>query len=366
MKHETAFDLAIVGGGIIGLSAAWRLSQRGLRIAVVDARIMAGEASMAAAGMLAPGGEAHGDVPWARHAVEARSIYADFVAELKGASGLEIDFRECGAVDLASSDEAWAELETRRAIQEPLGIRAREIGEAEARELVPLLRPGSFRALHYPGDAVVDPCQVNAALQESLKRAGTALLEREQVSAIEPDGHGYALHAGGASGSGVLLRAESVVLAAGAWSNEIALPRRAASRLPAPRKAWPVRGHLVECHRAAGMLRPIVRENHLYVFQRGYGAVLTGSNEERVGFDRTPNPAAVEAILDRTDRLLPGLFAPREGNSAWVGFRPGIAGEGPELRRLPEERIWLAYGHYRNGILLAPHTATYLAGEIAG
>lgn len=366
MKLQNTFDIAIVGGGIIGLSTAWRLSQRGFLVAVVDSGPMAGEASMAAAGMLAPGGEAHGDVPWARHTVEARRMYPDFVAELKGASGLEIDFRECGALDVASNDAVWADLESRRAAQEPLGIQAREIGEAEGRELAPLLRPGSFRALFYSDDAIVDPCQVNAALENVLRQAGAALVTRERVTAIAVDGDGYTLRTGGAAGDNILLRAGTVVLAAGAWSSQIALPERTASLGPAPRRALPVRGHLVECRRTPGMLRPIVRENHLYVFQRGGGETLTGSNEERVGFDRNPSPAAVEEILDRTDRLLPGLFAPREANSAWVGFRPGIEGEGPELRRLPEERIWLAYGHYRNGILLAPHTAAYLAGEIAG
>lgn len=321
---------------------------------------------MAAAGMLAPGGEAHHASRWARHTVESRKLYADFVAELKRSSGLEIDFRECGALDVASSEEAWEELLSRRAAQEPLGIQMREIDEAEGRALAPLLRPGAFRALYYPDDAVVNPCHVNAALESALKKTTATLLERRHVTAIEPDGDGYAIQCDGPSGSEALLRAESVVLAAGAWSNEIALPARVASRSPAPRRALPVRGHLVEYLRTPGLVMPIVRENHLYVFQRSHGELLTGSNEERVGFDRNVNPAAVEEILDRTDRLLPGLFVPREDTHAWVGFRPGIEGEGPELRRLPEERIWLAYGHYRNGILLAPHTAGFLAAEIAG
>lgn len=358
--------MAIVGGGIIGLSTAWRLWQRGLSVAIVDARIMAGEASMAAAGMLAPGGETHGASSWAHKTVEARKLYPGFVAELKEASGLEIDLRECGAVDVASDEEAWTELKRKRAAQEPLGIPVREIDEAEGRALAPLLRQGAFRALYYPDDAVVDPCQVNAALVSVLKKAGVALLESQHVAAIVPDGDGYAIRGEGASGNGTLMRAESVVLAAGAWSNEIALPERVASRAPAPRRAMPVRGHLVEYRRTPGSVLPITRENHLYVFQRSHGELISGSNEERVGFDRNPNPAVVEAILDRTDRLFPGLFSPREDTHAWVGFRPGIEGEGPELRRLPEERIWLAYGHYRNGILLAPLTADFLAGEIAG
>ncbi len=325
---------------------------------------MASEASMAAAGMLAPGGEAHGASPWARSAIEAREMYAAFVAELKGASGLEIDFRECGAVEIASSDAVWTGLERVLPAQRSLGIEVREISEAEARELAPSLHPGSLRALYYPDDAIVDPTHVNAALQAALKRDGATLLEGERVEAVEADGDGYRIRGEAAAAGRASIWAQSVVLAAGAWSSQIALPERAALRSPR-RQALPVRGHLVECLRTPGTIGPIVRENHLYILQRGRGDVLAGSIEERVGFDRTVNPAAVENILERTNRLLPGLFEPLSETSAWLGFRPGIEGEGPELRRLPDERIWLAYGHYRNGILLAPHTAEFLSKEIA-
>lgn len=354
----------MIGGGIIGLSTAWRLKQRGLSVAVMDAGAMASEASMAAAGMLAPGGEAHGASTWAQSAIDARKLYAEFVAELKGASGLEIDFRECGALEIASTESVWADLERFRPAQQSLGIEVREISETDARSLVPLLHPGSIRALYYPGDAIVNPIEVCTALQAVLRRDGVALLAGNRVEAVEADGDGYRIQSETVPPGGASLWAESVVLAAGAWSSQIALPDRVTLRSPR-RQALPVRGHLVECQRAPGTIGPIVRENHLYILQRGNGDVLAGSTEERVGFDRAVNPAAVENILERTSRLLPSLFDPALESSAWLGFRPGIEGEGPELRQLSGERIWLAYGHYRNGILLAPHTAAFLANEIS-
>jgi glycine oxidase len=331
-------------------------------VAVIDASALAAEASKAGAGMLAPGGEAHRLTPWARDTVEALRLFPAFTEELAALSGLPIDFRQCGAVDVASSDAAWASLLARRAVQEQLGIPVEEIPESTARRLAPLLREGAFRALHYPADAIVDPRSVTAALRILLERGGCPLREHTRVLAIESDAGAYTVrHAQGQ------FCAHAVVLAAGAWSSQIALPTPPEPFHP--RSAVPIRGHLARCHRTRGTLGPIVREDHLYVFQRNTGEVITGSNEERVGFDRTLNPQAVDQILHRTHDLLPGLFPAAAAPDAWLGFRPGIeddgtSSSGPEVCRLGTERIWLAYGHYRNGILLAPHTASRLADQI--
>lgn len=365
MKPNQTFDVAVVGGGIIGLSVAWRAQQRRLSVAVVDAGSLASESSKAGAGMLAPGGEAHRLAPWAKDTVEALRLYPAFVDELRRESGLAIDFRLCGAIDVASTDAAWAALQSRRTIQQQLGISLEEIPEPTARRMVPWLRPGDLRALCYPGDAVVDPRTVTAALLRLLARDQATLLGNTPILSIERDPAGYRLrHPQGE------IHATAVVLAAGAWASTIALPAspdpRSPSETPPPRTAIPIRGHLARCLRDPGILGPIVREGHLYVFQRNTGELITGSNEEQVGFLRTLNPDAVRDILLRTERLLPGLFPPACASDAWLGFRPGIEGDGPEVRRLAPDRIWLAYGHYRNGILLAPHTAATIAREIAG
>ncbi|MDZ7638006.1 MAG: FAD-dependent oxidoreductase [Bryobacterales bacterium] len=341
MRSTTSFDVAVIGGGIIGLSAAWRLCQQGLSVAIADAGKLAGEASAAGAGMLAPGGEALQTSAWARDTVDARQEYPRFVEELREGSGIEIDFRECGAIDIASDDTAWASLSGRRGVQESMGIEVREIGEAEARRMVPLLRPGSFKALHYPGDAIVDPRAVCAALRLLLARAGARFRENERIARIEADGGGYALLS---ESSGPVMRTASVVVAAGAWSSQISVPERALATGPAPRKAISIRGHLVQCQRPPGTLAPIVRERHLYVFQRNHGGVISGSNEERVGFDRSPNPEAVKEILLRTGQALPTLFGPESNATSWLGFRPGIEGDGPELRQMEGERSGLPMG----------------------
>ena len=92
-------DVAIIGAGIIGASIAWRLAQAGAEVTVLDSGTLGGEASWAGAGMLAPGGEFIARSPWSDFALESLRLYPAFIKELRGESGLDIDYRACGAVD---------------------------------------------------------------------------------------------------------------------------------------------------------------------------------------------------------------------------------------------------------------------------
>ncbi len=356
--------MAVVGAGIIGATLAWRLVQHGLLVDLYDSGIFAGESSAAGAGMLAPGGEAHELAPWARDTVEARAMYPAFVQELREAAGQSIDFRECGAVDLALDEADWTALQRRRAVQDQLGIPVQEISASDLRRRVPgLSRQASssaYPAFWFAGDAVVSPRDITAALSLLLPRLGVNIREHCPIAACTwHDGH-FQLRT---KTTGTAGSADAVVIAAGAWSSSISLGLQSDQRPSSPRPAEPVRGHLIQCTQPPGTLAPIVRHQHLYVFQRQNGAVVSGSNEEHVGFQRTPNLHAVNTIHQHTQQLLPGLF-PALTDTYWLGFRPGIAGSGPEVRRLGELPLWLAYGHYRNGILLAPHTAAMLCRQL--
>lgn len=356
--------IAVIGAGIIGASVALRLAQQGLSVTLYDSGCFAGEASTAGAGMLAPGGEANQMASWAQDTVASRAIYREFVQELEEASGMSIDFRECGAVDLALDEDEWDSLLRRYAVQQQLGIEVETLTPAEIRQLVPSLSPelsrSPLRGLWFPGDAVVNPRDVTGALAMVLPRLRVAILEHTPVSVCTWKGTHFQLRS---TAVGPLGDADGVVVAAGAWTGSLDL-RHDERPLALPRKAIPVRGHLIHCQRESGALGPIVRHGHLYIFQRASGAVLAGSNEELVGFQRSPNLAAVSAIHQHTEQLLPGLFPPVV-DTYWLGFRPGIVGSGPEVRRLGEFPLWLAYGHYRNGILLAPHTARQITQEVA-
>jgi glycine oxidase len=181
-----------------------------------------------------------------------------------------------------------------------------------------------------------------AALRKACMRSGVSIHEHEPVLEIFPDGSGVRT-------ARASYRDDGVLLAAGAWSSDLA----PGLKLPL---TTPVRGHLIAYKAEAGMLRTILRHDHTYLLQRDSGSLIAGSSTEHVGFDRAIDDSVVRAIHARASRLLPALagMSPVE---RWNGFRPGIEGGVPAIGRIEGTAILTAFGHYRNGILLAPDTA---------
>lgn len=321
--------MLIVGAGIIGLSCAWRLARCGIEVTVFDAGAVGREASWAGAGMLAPGGEMEEDSPLLRMAMCSLAMYPAFVESLREASGIAIDYQRCGAIELALDDAEAEDLEHRAARQAAFGIRSE-----------PAIHPGAAAARFYPDDALVDPRHIMAALRLACERNGVSIHEHEPVIEICSDGLGLRT-------SQAQYHDDGVLIAAGAWSSHL---------LPNLPKTTPVRGHLVAWRAQAGVLSTILRHRHTYLLQRDSGTLVAGSSTEHVGFNRTIEEPVVEDIHRRAAQLLPAL-ANMQLAERWNGFRPGIEGDIPAIAKLPRAPIWTAFGHYRNGILLAPDTA---------
>lgn len=337
--------VVIAGGGIIGLTLAWRLSQQGVTVTVLEAATAGGEASWAGAGMLAPGGEIKRDNHWARFTLSSARMYRDFAAELAGESGLNPEWRLSGAVDLAASDAEWQAQCARAATQSALGIDSEPLSPAALRSLVPHLAPGAWQARWYPHDAIVNPRATVRALLAACRRRGVQIEENTRVLSVRDGRVSTPLRS---------YRADAVALAAGAWSSLIEAP------VPLP-PAVPVRGHLIGYAGTPGWLAPILRHQHTYLLQRESGLLIAGTSEEHAGFDRAIDPAIARGIARRAAHLLPALAS--QQYDTWIGFRPGSEAGHPLLEQAAPG-LWLAYGHYRNGILLAPATAALLTREI--
>jgi glycine oxidase len=335
-------DAIIIGAGIIGSSIAWRLAQAGAGVTLLDAGTFGGEASWAGAGMLAPGGEIAGRTAWTEFALESLALYPAFVRELEGESRVAIDYRRCGAVELACTETEWQELRARRAVQEELGIRAEAIDGG----------------LFYPDDALVDPRDVTRALRRACEKRGVRICEQTRALEVRVAADRVDIET-----SGGALSAGAVVLAAGAWSGAVPVVC-GGERLETP-ASFPVRGHLLGYRMEPGSLGPILRRGHTYVMQRSNGFTIAGTSSEQVGFNRELDPQIVAGIHARACELLPRLRS-APGPEAWLGFRPATEDFEPCIGRLGNTRLWLAYGHYRNGILLAPATAARVSGEIVG
>jgi glycine oxidase len=332
-------SIAVAGGGIIGLTLAWRLAQRGFPVTVFDKGAIGGEASWAGAGMLAPGGEVVATSPIARLALEARALYPSFVRELEEGSATQIDFQECGALDLAYSAEDWRGLEARAAHQAPLAIRSEAVDPARVLSMCPNIRAaGLVGARFYPGDAIVNPREIMAALCSVCRKLGVSLVENHAVEDTASVGDFDAL-----------------VIAAGAWSNQLSI-----GELP---MVEPVKGHLIGYREPVGTCPVVLRYGHTYLLQRAGGFLIAGSSEEHAGFDRSVDAGIAADVAARAAFLLPHL-AKETPTEVWTGLRPASDSVHTGAHGT-SGRLFLAYGHYRNGILLAPVTARDLAAEIS-
>jgi glycine oxidase len=342
-------SIAVIGGGIIGMSVAWRLAQAQFAVTVYEKGVIGGEASWAGAGMLAPGGEFQSDSDLARLAVESRDLYPAFVDELKRASGAAIDYQETGALDLAYSAAELTALDHRAERQAAIGIPSRRVAPEQIAIFWPRLNTVELAGGYfYPGDAFVNPRDVMAALRIVCENAGVALLEHTEAKTLSAAALGVCVHRKSYS---------AAVIASGAWSGFITV-----DGLPALPKSEPVRGHLLGYQQPPETCHTILRRGHTYLFQRANGLLIAGASAERVGFDRGLDRQAV-ALLEKEAALVLPHLAQTSPTEVWNGFRP--SSDALHVGAWHSTRVYLAYGHYRNGILLAPSTAQQLARQIS-
>ncbi len=363
-SRPSAVDLAVVGGGIIGLAVAWRARSLGLSVTVLEREELGSGATGVAAGMLAPVAEAEfGDA--ARRQLElglrSASMWPSFAAELEQCSGISVGYRESGTLVVARDGDEARELERQIALRESLGLGVRRLRPSEARSLEPALAPALRLALEAPDDHSVDPRLVTEALRIACERAGVKLCEHTPVTDLELDGQRDTVSGVGLSGGEVLYAGETVV-AAGAWSGSIdGVP--VAARIP----VRPVKGQILRLRDPAGpgLLERVLRFDGGYLVPRGDGRYVLGATVEERGFDMRATAGGVHELLRDAHELVPGV-SELEIEELSVGLRPGTPDNTPILGPGSLAGLMWATGHHRNGILLAPLTAELIVSKLAG
>ena len=336
-------DVAMLGGGLIGRSAALACARRGLTVTLFDTR-EAGESSPAGAGMLAPAMEGDGS-PSEKLLIAGRDLWPSYVAELAALSPVHVHLSRDGILAL-SHDRDEAERQ-----RHPAPGRPRWRSSAELTALEPGLRALDGGVLHEL-DGAVDNVAVIAALDAALA-AESRVARVGPARGVERDGHHVRVL--GQGGSAHLVH--SAVVAAGAWAPQLSgLPRR----LPVE----PVRGEMIGFPIAA--TRHCIYGNGAYVVARPGGRTIVGATMDRVGFDASTTAGARQELHAAAAAFLPEL-AKVEPDAHWAGLRPMSPDGLPILGPDPQwPAIIYATGHSRNGILLTPMTASAVADWASG
>ncbi|MFG1420280.1 glycine oxidase ThiO [Roseixanthobacter liquoris] len=348
--------IAIIGAGVIGLAIGWRLAQAGCKVELFDAGLAGSGASHAAAGMLAACAEAEpGEEGLLALNRASQTLWPAFAADLEAASGMDVGLREEGTLVVALTADDAAKLRHQHAFQKSLGLPVEWLTAAEARRKEPHLATKLAGALWCPQDHQADNRQTAAALKVAALKAGAVLHEHAKVERVETrDGK-----ARGVVVDGVLHPADTVILAAGAWSRGVSIAPAA------PLPVRPIKGQMLALRMdpAAPLLTHVLWGPGTYMVPRKDGRLIIGATVEEKGFDTDLTAGGQLALLTHAWRCVPTIEE-LTIIEQWVGFRPGSRDDAPILGASEVEGLIHATGHHRNGILLLPVTTSSICALV--
>jgi glycine oxidase len=339
---------------LIGLSIAFELARRGHAVRVYDVAEPGRAASWAGAGLLAPYSE-HTFGPLLDACERALHAYPEFARNVTGAGGIDPHLHLDGIVHVATSDEGLGELERRSQALHARGVASSILDRGALLTAEPSLSSAVCGALLVRAEGSVDNRRLGRALIAACVQLGVRLIESQTIS-VRCDTR----RALGVVSDAGFAPADAVVNAAGAWAQQLeGIPT---PFLPAVR---PVKGQMIAIEVPHGFVRRPIWTPDIYMVPRDDGRLLIGATVEEHGFDARNTAGGLAHLLGQALRVAPSLddFSVSE---QWAGLRPATPDGLPYIGRTPLRGLFTATGHFRNGILLAPVTATAIADAIEG
>ncbi|MFB4164443.1 glycine oxidase ThiO [Alteribacillus sp. JSM 102045] len=352
---KKAYDVLIIGGGVNGCSIAYQLAKRGCHTAVVEKSRVGAEASSAAAGMLGAQVEIKENGPFFDFARKSRNMFSELVPELEETSGIPVSYLRNGMLKVAQTDEEASHLLEMLDFQRKEGEQAEWRGPEALSVQEPNIKGEVKGALFIPGDGQVKAKELTQAYARGASLLGADFYEYTPViGLIQEEGKvkGVSTPAGSFYSS-------QVVLAGGAWSDlitdhEIQIPPMV-----------PVKGECLAVRPAKPVIKATVHAPDFYLVPKPDGSIIIGATEQKGRMDKQVSAGSVQNLLSKALRLVPGLQS-AEWMESWSGVRPQTTDGMPYLGAASLEGLWMATGHYRNGILLSALTGKWIADLIDG
>ncbi|HEX4207777.1 MAG TPA: glycine oxidase ThiO [Ktedonobacteraceae bacterium] len=353
---DQATDVAIIGGGVIGCAIAYYLRKLGRDVTVFDRGLIGGEASSAAAGLLAPLGHLAGPGPFTNLLLASHALFPALVDELEEASGVRVDYERSGTFYLLQDSEDAENFKARLQGIDLADYHLQWLTGAETCKQEPLLHDAIYGALYVPEEAIIRPAYLVKAFVTAATRAGARFVEHTEITGIERQG---AKVTAVRTNKQTLIHCRHVVFTAGAWGAmygkllDLTIP------------VSPLRGQILTLHQPATPLRHIVFDNDFYLAPRPDGTVVVGATREQAGFEKHLTAGGIAHVLATAIRLAPQL-AQAEIDQMWLGLRPCSPDGQPILGPVDcWENVTVATGHSGLGILLSPITGQSIAHLIA-
>jgi glycine oxidase len=344
--------VAVIGAGIIGSAVAFELAGRGAQVTIYDRRRVGGGATHASAGILAPFIEAHEGGALLDLTSASLQLFPAFVREVRRQSTVPFEFALCGTFEIAETAARSLALRERLAMRSIADVRLEWLDAVRVRALEPSINPTVQGALLCQQHGFVAVEAFTDALVDAAISLG-AVFRTADVQGIDVSTRGVAIRVDGGSEL-----ATHVVVCAGAWAEAIDPCGELHHRTK------PIRGQLLRLRSADVRCEHILWGDGCYIVPWANGRLLIGATSEDVGFDERPTAHGVHSLLQAACDMVPALRE-AEFEGVRVGLRPATTDGLPILGpSRSDPRVIYATGHFRNGVLLSPLTATIIADYV--
>ncbi|GCE31063.1 glycine oxidase ThiO [Dictyobacter alpinus] len=352
MIRSQTTDALIIGGGIIGCSCAYFLRKAGVDVTILEQGEIGGQASGAAAGLLAPLGPIPAPGVFADLILASFRQFPAFVSELEAINGLDVGYQQTGSLRVVHSAKRLARLKQRFELWQTLGLNVNWIEGVEALKREPLLAPDVCGAVYAPEESQVNAVQLINALALSAQQAGAQIYPHIIVNEFL---HSGTKVTGIRTASGDTYTCKQLIVTAGAWSAHLL---RSLNDISVPLS--PTGGQMLALSQPQPALQHIIFGDTKYLIPR-HKEILVGATKEDSGFDIQVTPQATERLYNTALRLLPSLSSQNISRS-WAGIRPTTPDKCPIIGPIPGwENLLVATGHNSVGIILSPVTGQSIA-----
>ncbi|WP_318506711.1 glycine oxidase ThiO [Bacillus sp. T3] len=347
---KTSFDVAVIGGGIIGASIAYHLAKENMDVAVFEADRIGRKATGAAAGMLGAHSEADDLELFYPFARESQLAYASLEKEVHELCGLDFEVKEGGIYKLA-----YSQLE-KQALSGALSLPTVDwVDAAEVHKAIPEVSETIIGAAYIQDDVNLIPNSVARGFCRSVQVLGGSIYEYTKVEGIERCGTGYEI-----STTRGKFHTQYVVVASGVWSSPFF------KQAGFDHQLYPIKGEIISVKSDQLALKATIFHNGSYIVPRRDGTFVIGATMVANDWSEQCTIGGIEALITKAKLMLPGVTDMRL-HDFWAGLRPQTFDTLPFIGKHPDhDGLIFATGHSRNGILLAPVTGMMVRDLLLG